>query len=309
MRGENRTRTTSAWSTTSRRGRALIEHWFEVGWGRLEPGVVDEVCAPGVVAELPVGRCTGVQTLKDLMTEVGAGLVDLEYGLDVIGSGHDFAATYSLTGHHRRTMFGAPATNTRVTLRGLATYHVERGRIVEFSQTASVTAGQLPIGALHVPPEGTPWMVYGAFWSVIKMVKLTLDGDRADTDFIDLAARDGTPISAPFLFRRCGYYHLFVSFDDCCLGVDSTYNLRVGRSVSLFGPYVDRDGVPMLEGGGTLLLESGGDWVGPGHSAIVVDGTSAYAVYHAYSASDGAPQIRISEMVWDAEGWPISAGP
>jgi len=87
------------------------------------------------------------------MTEVGAGLVDLEYGLDVIGSGHDFAATYSLTGHHRRTMFGAPATNTRVTLRGLATYHVERGRIVEFSQTASVTAGQLPIGALHVPPE------------------------------------------------------------------------------------------------------------------------------------------------------------
>jgi len=150
---ESKTNSTKGWATTSRRGRALIEHWFDAGWGGLEPGVVDEVCAPAVVADLPVGRCIGAQTLKDLMKEVGLGLLELEYSVDVIGSGHEFAASYSLSGYHRRSMFGAPATDTRVTLRGLATYHVQGGKIVEFAQTAAVTSGRLPIGALHVPPE------------------------------------------------------------------------------------------------------------------------------------------------------------
>jgi arabinan endo-1,5-alpha-L-arabinosidase len=49
--------------------------------------------------------------------------------------------------------------------------------------------------------------------------------------------------------------------------------------------------------------------VGPGHNAILIDGQRAYNVYHAYAASNGASQLRISELVWDAEGWPLSGGP
>jgi len=65
----------------------------------------------------------------------------------------------------------------------------------------------------------------------------------------------------------------------------------------------------MLEGGGALVLQAGGDWVGPGHNAILILGTRAYNVYHAYAASNGASQLRISELVWDVDGWPISGGP
>jgi arabinan endo-1,5-alpha-L-arabinosidase len=156
---------------------------------------------------------------------------------------------------------------------------------------------------------GMPWLAFGSFWSGIQLIQLDLDGNRARTDLHALASRGGGAIEAPFLVRRCGYYYLFVSFDACCKGVDSTYNLRVGRSPELFGPYVAKDGTPMLSGGGTLVLSAGGDWVGPGHNAVLIEGTRAYNIYHAYAATNGASQLRISELVWDAEGWPLSGGP
>jgi arabinan endo-1,5-alpha-L-arabinosidase len=157
--------------------------------------------------------------------------------------------------------------------------------------------------------SGTPWMSFGSFWDGLKMIRLAPSGDRAGTDLYDLASRGGGAIEAPFIVRRCGYYYLFVSFDACCRGADSTYSTRVGRSPEVLGPYVAKDGTPMLNGGGSPVLAAGGDWVGPGHNAILIDGTRAYNVYHAYAATNGASQLRISELVWDAEGWPVSGGP
>lgn len=156
---------------------------------------------------------------------------------------------------------------------------------------------------------GAPWMSFGSFWDGIRMIRLNLAGERAGTELLSLASRGGGAIEAPFIVRRCGYYYLFVSFDRCCQGADSTYNIRVGRSSTLLGPYADRDGRPMLDGGGTLLVQGGGDWAAAGHNAVLFDGARAYNVYHAYPAADGGSQLRISELVWDAEGWPISGGP
>jgi arabinan endo-1,5-alpha-L-arabinosidase len=160
-----------------------------------------------------------------------------------------------------------------------------------------------------VDEDGTPWMSFGSFWDGIRMIRLDLAGEREGTEVVSLASRGGGAIEGPFIVRRCGYYYLFVSFDRCCQGADSTYNIRVGRSSTLLGPYADRDGRPMLDGGGTLVLQGGGDWAAAGHNAVLFDGERAYNVYHAYAASNGASQLRISELVWDAEGWPISGGP
>ena len=156
---------------------------------------------------------------------------------------------------------------------------------------------------------GAPWLAFGSFWSGIYVLRLDADGNDTGDAPLPLASRGGGAIEAPFIVRRCGFYYLFVSFDRCCQGADSTYNIRVGRSSELLGPYVARDGTPLLEGGGTPVLAAGGAFVGPGHNAILVDGTRAYNVYHAYSATTGASQLRISELVWDDAGWPLSAGP
>lgn len=157
--------------------------------------------------------------------------------------------------------------------------------------------------------DGTPWMSLGSFWDGIKMIELDLQGNQVGSEVYDIASRGGGSIEAPFIVRRCGYYYLFVSFGSCCQGTDSTYTIHVGRSENVLGPYVDRDGRAMLDGGGTLLVEGGGSWVGPGHNAVLIDEDRAYNIYHAYAATNGFAQLRISELFWDDEGWPITTGP
>src|SRR5450759_2659494 len=66
------------------------------------------------------------------------------------------------------------------------------------------------------------------------------------------------------LYQRGGYYYLFVNFGGCCAGIDSTYNIRVGRSTSVTGPYYDQSGVCLTNGGGTMVLESTARFIGPG---------------------------------------------
>src|SRR5207302_6838266 len=104
--------------------------------------------------------------------------------------------------------------------------------------------------------------------------------------------------------------YLFASFDFCCRGVASTYNVRVGRASRITGPYLDRAGIPMLEGGGTLLLSGAGRWKGPGHNAVLHENGRDWIIYHAYDAEDnGAPKLRIKRLGWTADGWPEVAAP
>lgn len=161
-----------------------------------------------------------------------------------------------------------------------------------------------------VDVDGTPWLSFGSFWSGVKAVRLDTSGARADDEVHDLASRGGGAIEAPFIVRRCGFYYLFVSFDCCCDGASSTYNTRVGRSENVLGPYVDKAGMAMMQGGGTLLVTGAGRWHGPGHNAVIWSGTRAYNVFHAYDAnSGGRSSLRVAELAWDEAGWPVSGGP
>ncbi len=159
-----------------------------------------------------------------------------------------------------------------------------------------------------VEDEDRVWLAWGSFWGGIKMRRLDpLSGKLSpeDTTLHSLASRPRTPpiggsIEAPFLVKRGEFWYLFASFDRCCRGAQSTYNVVVGRSHKITGPYVDRSGKPMTEGGGTLVLEATTpEWRGPGHQAVVGD----LLFYHAYHGTTGRPHLRISKLVW-ADGWP-----
>lgn len=159
--------------------------------------------------------------------------------------------------------------------------------------------------------DGTRWLVFGSFGSGIKLIRLGAGGDREGDEFYALAARPvESAVQAPFLVQRSPYYFLFVSFDRCCQGTGSTYNIRVGRSTNLAGPYVDRDSVPMLDGGGTLVLEGNERWRGVGANTVLTTAEQSYNVYHAYDANAaGRATLRIAELAWDSEDWPVSGGP
>lgn len=182
---------------------------------------------------------------------------------------------------------------------------VDRGPVFQSYRTDNFNAIDPQIAQ---DGEGRDWLVFGSFWSGIKMVPLNDDGTWDKTGArIDLARRPEAPdaIEGAYLVPHDGKFYLFVSFDSCCKGLQSTYNIRVGRSESFAGPYVDRDGRPLLEGGGTLVKAKDGGDVGPGHNSVLVDGDRKYLVYHVYDvAFGGMPRMRIQELTWDSEGWP-----
>ncbi len=85
---------------------------------------------------------------------------------------------------------------------------------------------------------------------------------------------DIAKVHDPSIIEQNGTYYLFVSFDYCCRGVESTYKIIVGRSSQLNGWYYDKNGKSMLSGGGALVLMSQGRWHGPSSNAVFVENGS-----------------------------------
>lgn len=167
--------------------------------------------------------------------------------------------------------------------------------------------------------KGGAWMSFGSFWSGIKLVKL--DSSRASLaepqEWHAIAQRerpaftadkDAAPaeIEGPHILKKGGYYYLFVSWGLCCKKEKSTYHVVVGRAKQVTGPYLDRDGKDMNQGGGTLVIRGNGRWQGVGHnSAYTIDGKDLL-VLHAYETADKYLQkLKIMEMKWNKDGWPV----
>ncbi len=158
--------------------------------------------------------------------------------------------------------------------------------------------------------QGKPWLAFGSFWDGIELIALDESGERVGDTVTNLAQRRNGGPEGPFIVHRCEYYYLFMSWDKCCDGANSTYNIRVVRSKNIDGPYLDKDGTPALEGGGTLVSEGDSNWAGPGgQSVLFTSDDKAYLVYHAYQKPSGAIRLRIADLVWDADGWPVPVGP
>ncbi|MEU6415164.1 family 43 glycosylhydrolase [Microbispora sp. NPDC046933] len=159
---------------------------------------------------------------------------------------------------------------------------------------------------LVIDDQGRWWLSFGSFWSGIKLIQLDpATGKRLDNTVRSIAQRPGsTAIEAPFIFKHGGYYYLWASFDMCCRGASSTYRIMVGRSSSVTGPYVDRNGVAMTSGGGTQVLAGHGGIHGPGHQAVINDGDGDVLFYH-YYADNGAALLGINKIGYDSAGWPF----
>jgi arabinan endo-1,5-alpha-L-arabinosidase len=170
---------------------------------------------------------------------------------------------------------------------------------------------------LVIENKNSVWLNWGSFWGGIKMRRIdpaTGKPSAQDTTLYSLASRPRkephrTPpvvgaIEAPFIVRHGRYWHLFVSFDFCCRGVKSNYNVVVGRSRRITGPYVDKAGKPMTAGGGSLVIAaSTANWHGAGHEAVLQERGADYLVFHAYHGATGRSHLQISTLVWE-HGWP-----
>ncbi len=156
--------------------------------------------------------------------------------------------------------------------------------------------------------DGRAFLAFGSFWSGIKLRQLDPETGkliRPDTPTIALAGRHGGAIEASSILEHEGKFYLFVSFDQCCKGIDSTYNIRVGRAERIEGPYFDRDGKDMRQGGGSLLLATTGRFIGPGGQEAVKTSKGDMLAYHYYDGdAAGAAKLQFSPLGWTPDGWP-----
>lgn len=161
--------------------------------------------------------------------------------------------------------------------------------------------------------SGNLWMSFGSYWNGIYIVQLNaLTGGRIAANSPTYHEAYNSSIEASYLFQRGGYYYLFANWGSCCSGVNSTYNIRVGRSLNVTGPYLDRNGADMAGNGGSLFLQGTGKFTGPGHMAILSENGRQWFSYHYYDAGAYAPwygaygvsDFDVEPLAWTADNWP-----
>jgi arabinan endo-1,5-alpha-L-arabinosidase len=111
------------------------------------------------------------------------------------------------------------------------------------------------------------------------------------------------------IYKRGRSYYMFASIGTCCEGVTSTYQLVVGRSDSLLGPYRDKSGKSMMDNGFSLVINRNERFSGTGHCSEVVqdDAGDDWLLYHAYDNTDpnGGRKLMLDKIRWDRQGWPF----
>lgn len=149
------------------------------------------------------------------------------------------------------------------------------------------------IDQFYYEEDGKKYMFFGSFKGIYVTeleddgltVKLGNDGKPTLKKQVCGNAFEGTNI-----YKKGKYYYLFASIGSCCNGVNASYQVVVGRSENLLGPYVDKDGKDMLKNNWELVLEGDGQkWIGPGHNSIIIqdDEGTDWMIYHSYLKKDG----------------------
>ncbi|KAF9443055.1 glycoside hydrolase family 43 protein, partial [Macrolepiota fuliginosa MF-IS2] len=119
---------------------------------------------------------------------------------------------------------------------------------------------------------------------------------------------DSGVIEASCVFKFNNFYYLFTSWDNCCSGASSNYNMCVGWSTSPTGGFVDQAGVPLLNGGGTLIMATHNDIIGPGGQDLIINDDGPILVYHYWTPVGNIAYISPSNTLESTNSISLVAG-
>ena len=185
-------------------------------------------------------------------------------------------------------------------------YKWEEGGVVAASDGIE-DCNAIDPGVFLDPTDGRLWLTYGSYFGYIRLVELDpKTGKRKDPN--DKPRDLAINCEASDMMYRDGWYYLLATHGSCCRGADSGYNIRCGRSRKVTGPFLDAEGVDMIQGGGKLLIGSGGRVVGAGHFGLLDlgDGVQKFSLHwEADLDRGGASVLDIRPLLWK-DGWPVA---
>ena len=161
-------------------------------------------------------------------------------------------------------------------------------------------------GLFMDPATGRLWVTYGTYFGFIRVVELDpLTGARVEgNEPVDIAI----DCEATTIIYRNGWYYLLGTHGTCCDGVNSTYNIVVGRSRSVTGPYLDNMGRDMVAGGGKMVADGDDRQFGAGHFGRYIedDGVEKMSFHWEADLDRSARSVlAIRPLIWEND-WPVS---
>jgi len=176
----------------------------------------------------------------------------------------------------------------------------DQGAIITSSSSTSYNALD---PCFTVDSGGSPWLSFGSWFDGIHLTRLSTSTFKPTGTVYRIAANSQGIENSQIVYNG-GFYYLFASVGTCCSGASSTYHIVYGRSTSITGPYLDKNGTSMLNGGGTTLDAGGGRYIAPGGESVLNDGSGWIVARHELDSQNSyATVLFINDLSW-VNGWP-----
>ena len=274
--------------------KAADGYFYAYGTSRL----TDIMKSDNLVDWTPVGTAFTPETRPDF--EKGAGL----WASDINYINGQYVLYYTLSKH-----MGWQTNGVGVAISGKPEGpFTDLGAILRANEIGVINS----IDQFYMEDNGKKYIFWGSLNGIFG-VELNDDGlsIKKGTEKFQIA---GDAFEGTMIYKRGKYYYFFGSVGTCCEGVTSTYRLAVGRSESLFGPYLNDKGKSIMEiDGYTVIVSKNNRFVGNGHCSEIVqdDEGNDWIFYHGYDATDENPRSRkllLDQIKWDKKNWPYIEG-
>jgi arabinan endo-1,5-alpha-L-arabinosidase len=195
------------------------------------------------------------------------------------------------------------ATNTTLNPKDPAYKWIDEGQIINYKNGGEGVNVIDP--NIFIDKDEKKYLVYGSYKAGLRLVELDNKTGKLKKDSPDLTIITTSLGEGVFIIKSPEYYYIFASRGRCCAGDSSTYQIVMGRSKNVKGPYLNKEGKSWLDNKYSLFLAGDSTEPGRGHNGFFTEHDTTFIVYHAYTRSaNGAPLLNIKPMYIDKDGWP-----
>lgn len=214
-----------------------------------------------------------------------------------------FHLYYSVSGWMNFNSSIGYATNVTLDSTDVRYKWVDEGQIISYKNGGEKVNVIDP--NVVVEKNGKVWLLYGSYQGGLRLVELDAQTGKLKSDKPELTTITPSLGEGSYIIKGPKYYYIFASRGICCKGIQSTYQVVMGRSENIKGPYLNKKGESWLNNKYSEFLEGSYEEPGRGHNGFFSEGDTTYIVYHAYTRSaNGASMLNIKPVYADADGWP-----